>query len=261
MRSLLVRFGLVVAMTLAMWGLAAGSASAEGGAKCGIRGNCDVNDIDPGTPADPGSPGSSGGGEPKYPDCGDVKGGIPDGSGDVPKGWVRVRCTEGSLVLLFWVQPGAGASPETLARSLLAQIQLRPIRIGLAPKGADPLALVGMPVWLWVDAPGRTSWGPATISAGGMTLTAEVESVVWSTGDGARVSCGKGTEWTAARGGGRSPNCGHVFSKQGTYQVRATSHWVARWSGYGQSGTIPLQLSASRQLEVGEVQVIVTRGK
>jgi hypothetical protein len=55
-----------------------------------------------------------------------------------------------------------------------------------------------------------------------------------------------------------SPTCGYTYVKQGDYTVRATAHWVARWSGYGMSGVIPLSLSQERMLEVGEIQVIVT---
>lgn len=117
-----------------------------------------------------------------------------------------------------------------------------------------------MPVWLWVDEPSRTTWGPATIAASGVTLTAQVHSVTWDMGDGATLSCGKGTEWRRGMGGDPSPTCGHTYDDPGSYTIRARSHWVATWSGYGQSGTIPFTLSATRQLDVGEIQVIVTGG-
>jgi hypothetical protein len=35
---------------------------------------------------------------------------------------------------------------------------------------------------------------------------------------------------------------------------------VAHWTGYGLSGDIPFQLTRTRQLEVGELQVIIKRG-
>ena len=153
-------------------------------------------------------------------------------------------------------------TPKPAAHFLAAAFretrQLKPIEIGLVPLGPDAMTVVGMPVWLWVDDPSRTTWGPASIAAGGMTLTAEVGSVTWDMGDGTTLTCGKGTEWKRGMGGEPSPTCGHTYEKQGSYTIRARSHWVARWSGYGQSGMIPVALSTSRQLDVGEIQVIVT---
>ena len=58
---------------------------------------------------------------------------------------------------------------------------------------------------------------------------------------------------------GQSPTCGHVYQLQGRYAVRAVAHWVADWHGYGESGTIRLDLNSTRLLQVGEIQVIVTR--
>ena len=172
--------------------------------------------------------------------------------------WIQIKCQHEGRLLVLWADPRATAGQ--IARSLLAEIQFEPVDIGLAPKGANAMALVGLPVWMWVDSPGRTTWGPTTVSAGGVSLTAQVESVVWDMGDGTNVSCGRGTVWKHGMGGSPSPTCGHAYKRQGDYTVLATSRWVARWSGYGQSGTIPFQLTSSRQLDVGEIQVIVTRG-
>jgi hypothetical protein len=169
---------------------------------------------------------------------------------------VQVGCTEGSIAITLWVQ--GGPSAEQIARSLIARIELRPIDIGLTPLGADVMTVVGMPVWLWAAEPTPATWGPATISAGGMTLTAKVQSVTWDMGDGTTLTCGKGTEWKRGMGGDPSPTCGHTYSTQGHYTIRARSHWVATWSGYGRSGTIPVTLSTTRQLDVGEIQVIQT---
>lgn len=166
---------------------------------------------------------------------------------------------EGSLVLLFWVEPGV--NPGQLARSLLDEMNLTPIDIGITPKGPDAMALVGLPVWLWVDDPSSTSWGPKTISAGGVTMTAKAHKVVWDLGDGAKVSCGKGTEWRYGVGEEPSPTCGHTYTEQGRYTVEATSYWTADWSGYGQSGSFAFELTRSQRLDVGELQVIVTSGR
>lgn len=122
------------------------------------------------------------------------------------------------------------------------------------------MGYVGVPTWLWVADPGRLTWGPASISAGGVTLTARVESMSWSMGNGSSVECATaGTAWRRGMGAGPSPTCGYLYTKQGRYVVTATAHWVARWSGYGRSGAIPLTLSQERTLEIGEIQVIVTK--
>lgn len=216
---------------------------------------CRVCDKKPPAPGKPGKPG-----KPDLPACPPSKDAIPDGATDnPPAGWVRVRCMEGSLVLLFWVEPRV--NPEQLARSLLDEMELTPIDIGITPKGPDAMALVGLPVWLWVEDPSSATWGPKAISAGGVTMTAKAHKVVWGLGDGTEVSCGKGTGWTYGVGEKPSPTCGHTYSKQGRYTVEATSYWTADWSGYGQSGSFSFQLTRAQRLDVGELQVIVTSGR
>ena len=248
--------GLLFVLALSL--VSARVAHAEGGADCNWLGVCELSDTDPGKPGG----GDSGGSAsetvdkpPKLPNCT----AFPDASDAPPRdpeGWVEISCMEVSIPITLWVE--AGPSAEQIARSLLARIQLKPIEIGLVPRGADAMTVVGMPVWLWVDEPSRTTWGPATITAGGMTLTAQVRSVVWDMGDGTTLTCGKGTEWRRGTGREPSPTCGHTYVEQGSYTIVARSHWVARWSGYGQSGTIPVTLSTSRGLDVGEIQVIGT---
>lgn len=210
-------------------------------------------DRNPGKPP----PGDSKDKAPELPDCASFPK-ASDSPPDDPTGWVQVGCMEGSIAITLWVE--GGPSAEQIARSLVARVQLKPIDIGLVPRGADAMTVVGMPVWLWVNDPTPTTWGPATISAGGVTLTARVQSVTWDMGDGTTLTCGKGTEWKLGMGGNPSPTCGHTYDKQGHYTIRARSHWLATWSGYGRSGTIPVTLSTSRRLDVGEIQVIETGG-
>jgi hypothetical protein len=57
-----------------------------------------------------------------------------------------------------------------------------------------------------------------------------------------------------------SPACGYRYVQQGERQVEATSYWQVEWSGIGQSGVIPLELTAQTQIVVGELQVLVTSG-
>lgn len=202
------------------------------------------------------------------PNCADLGSGVvaPVGAGladlgladAAHAGWIRATCLERGERAWLWMDPGQNA--ESIARTLLARLQLEPPKIGWTPTTAGAMGYVGVPTWMWVASPGRLTWGPATIGMAGVTLTAKAESVTWSMGNGDEVRCAnKGTEWRKGMGAGPSPTCGYLYQQQGTYQVRATAHWVARWSGYGRSGAIPLSLSQEQTLEVGEIQVIVNR--
>ncbi|MCL2090038.1 MAG: hypothetical protein FWH11_02240 [Micrococcales bacterium] len=87
-------------------------------------------------------------------------------------------------------------------------------------------------------------------------------------GDGTTITCSganaAGTPYDGAYGAGPSPTCGHRYTKTSAHQpglaytVSVTANWEVRWSGAGQSGTIPLQVRRTTQLRVGEVQVIIT---
>ncbi|MFT4217427.1 MAG: hypothetical protein QM619_09635 [Micropruina sp.] len=221
---------------------------------------------DPSTP--PSKDGSRDGEKPKYPACSSFRGGsvvaLPGTAlADLPvadrpePGWARSSCLEDGTLMWVWSPPRVNV--EVMARTLLARLQLRPITIGLTPKRQGSMGFVGVPNWLWVQDPARTTYGPATISAGGISLTAKVELIEWDMGNGDVVRCrNRGTEWFDGMGVKQSPTCGYVYSRQGHFVVRATAHWVARWSGYGQSGAIRLSLTATRPLEIGELQVIIT---
>jgi hypothetical protein len=262
-RSLCVAAFLVLAM------MPATPASADPATCSDLSDSCEVHYIidDPGQKSPPKTDRKSPR-EKVVPDCANVGGGgaiAPVGSGladlglddAAHAGWIHVTCMDGGDEMWIWVDPGAAA--ESIARTLLARLQLEPITMGWTPLRPGSMGIVGLPTWLWVDDPGRVTWGPATISAGGVTLTARVESVSWDMGNGDVVRCtGTGTPWARGMGAGPSPTCGYTYQRQGDYTVRATAHWVARWSGYGRSGGIPLDLSQERMLEVGEVQVIVT---
>ena len=69
-----------------------------------------------------------------------------------------------------------------------------------------------------------------------------------------------GTPWTeqvATRA--ESPDCGHVYEKQGSYRVRATSYWSVEWSAMGESGQISFTLSREVHNLIGELQVVTRR--
>ena len=169
---------------------------------------------------------------------------------------------------LFWsasmpAGPAAPVDPAVVAQSIVEQMELRAITIGMVPEDRPgSMGVVGLPLWMWVEAPSEQSFGPMTRSAslGGVTVTAtaSVSKVLWEMGDGGAVTCtATGTPFTDGHGGQESPDCGYTYPKQGTFTVRATSYWSVDWtSSSGPSGSIPLQFTQSRIVQIGELQVV-----
>ncbi len=166
----------------------------------------------------------------------------------------------------FWAATPPAAppppDPEDLAREAIASMGLHAIDIGIAPEATPgSIGIVGMPSWMWAENPGGTTLGPITrtASAGGYTVTAraEVDKIVWNMGDGTSVTCtGPGTPYADQYGKKESPDCGHVYTRQGQYNVTATSFWTVEWNGIGETGVIPLDFSESATITIGEAQVI-----
>ena len=172
------------------------------------------------------------------------------------------------MPLSFWsasmpAGPAAPVDPAVVAQSIVEQMQLRAITIGMVPEDRPgSMGVVGLPLWMWVEAPSEQSFGPMTRSAslGGVTVTAtaSVSKVLWEMGDGGAVTCvTAGTPFSDGHGGQESPDCGYTYPRQGTFTVRATSFWSVDWSSSsGVSGSIPLQFTASRIVQIGELQVV-----
>jgi hypothetical protein len=173
----------------------------------------------------------------------------------------------GGLLMAGWTikywsaaAPAPPPNPVTLAQEAIATMNLKAITVGIVP---DPsgVGLVGMPNWMWVTNPTVNTWGPLTRSASAagwtVTATAQVSKVTWNMGDGQVVVCnGPGTRYQDSYGKQQSPDCGHTYTRQGAYTVRATSHWVITWAGIGQTGTIPMDLTNTAALTIGEAQVL-----
>lgn len=155
--------------------------------------------------------------------------------------------------------------PAEMARGAIARLDLRAIEMGLAPKtleqDADSLGAVGLPVWMWAASKGANTTGPnmSSTSARGYTvsLTAKLKDITWDMGDGSKpVVCGIGTAYKSSMGYAVSPTCGYRYEKEGEYTVTATSHWVVEWEGIGQSGVIPVEVSRTATVRIGEIQVV-----
>ena len=134
--------------------------------------------------------------------------------------------------------------------------------------GPDPeknkwkMAVVGYPLWLWADGP--THIGPVGENVGGLSvsLDARVSKTVFLVGDGHSVTCqGSGARYSSSvRPGAKSPNCGYVYEKPSLpskkYTVTAITYWDVTWTVNGTSGVQTVPMVATRQLPVGEVQVL-----
>jgi hypothetical protein len=158
--------------------------------------------------------------------------------------------------------PGGGPDPAALAQRAVSRMRLQGIDIGIVPEeGPGSIGIVGMPQWMWVNEPVPNTFGPITrsASAGGATVTAtaHVSRIVWDMGDGTTVTCtGPGSPYKDSYGIADSPDCGHRYTKQGEYEVTATSYWTVRWEGIGQTGTIPMDFTSTANIVMGEAQVI-----
>ncbi|MEU4360769.1 hypothetical protein [Promicromonospora sp. NPDC023987] len=165
---------------------------------------------------------------------------------------------------VYWAPraPDSDVDPAVLAERAVDRMQLQPIDIGIVPEDKPgSVGIVGMPQWMWVNEPAPNTFGPitASASAGGhtVTATASVDKVVWDMGDGNTVTCvGAGTPYEDRFDIADSPDCGHRYTKQGEYEVTATSYWTVEWDGIGQTGIIPVERTNSTNIVMGEAQVI-----
>ncbi len=173
----------------------------------------------------------------------------------------------GMVTTTFWsltppAGPAAPPDPRQLALQALKAMDLHAITIGIVPKPvAGSVGIIGMPTWMWAANPTVTTVGPITRTAAAagytVTATATVKSIDWQMGDGSTVVCeGGGTPYKDSYGRQSSPNCGHTYTSTGHYTVNAVSHWEVAWAGIGQNGVIPLDLTQTANIVMGEAQVI-----
>jgi len=226
------------------------------------------------TPGHTGPPARTSSTKPKYPPCGSniiepwlldrslnpddyASYTCVDISGQKRTAWTKTATANGSSAVI---------DPQVLAYQLLAQMTLDPIDIRTTPLkpqavGQTPMVFVGLPVWLWADNPDKTTWGPATITAGDLSLTAKVDQVEWDMGDGNRKWCDRpGVAWEKWMDPTKPPGnaCTYTYQKtKAGVTIQAISHWVANWSGYGQSGTIKFTTTATKRVDVAEIQVVI----
>ena len=190
-----------------------------------------------------------------------------------PRGAVYFCWSGGTTDGFIWLPQGPDEpiSPEQAARIVVRRMDLRAASIGIVPEDKPgSIGAVGAPVYMWTGR-GPATFGPQVLtgSAGGVTITAtaKVDQIVWNMGDGASVTCRTpGTPYEDRYGFSMSPDCGHRYSRTSAgkpgnaYPVTATSFWLVDWTGPGgSSGQIPLTLTSTTAIQVGELQALVTR--
>lgn len=161
--------------------------------------------------------------------------------------------------------PPTPVNVEAVARRAALTLQLPRV----APQvGPDPsanewnMAVVGHPLWLWVDSP-RSMSSSVTEQGIAVSLAARLSHVSFNMGDGGRVSCTQFDAYNrAVKPGTPSPSCGYTYKRaslpKGRFHVDATAHWVVSWSALGQSGTLDVPVTGGRDLPVGELQAVLT---
>ncbi len=177
-------------------------------------------------------------------------------------------------------EPGSPAQPapppaaivREIAREVVLQLEIPSPEISIGP---DPsvnewnMAAVGYPLWLWTDTPASLS---TTRMAYGLTFTlsATRQQTSFAMGDGNTVRCRTMSAYTnAIKPGVPSPTCGYVYEQpslpkgtyartpDGTYPITATASWNVTWTAAGHRGTLPIQVTARRDLPVGELYALL----
>ena len=163
----------------------------------------------------------------------------------------------------YSTNPGVSLLAQAAIRSL--QMPAPTILVNPAPPAPQ---VVYVPTWLRIDP---VAWTPrtATASLNGLSVTAVATptNVIWTTGDGGRLTCGTGTAWTSGTDpAASSPDCGYTYTTPsrstpgGAYTLTAAITWQVTWSGGGSSGTEPgLTSAATATVRVVEAGAVNTR--
>jgi hypothetical protein len=144
----------------------------------------------------------------------------------------------------------AVVTPAEVADEARAKIHLAHPVVHTAPAATASPALVGAPIWLWIDtarrADGAYPWATkdglpkaeATATDSGLTVEAQVwaTGITWDMGDGGVAQCAgsPGTAYAPADGAKPSPDCGYTYTQPsskapGSYAITATVTWHVHW--------------------------------
>jgi hypothetical protein len=180
---------------------------------------------------------------------------------DIPDAEPKEEKAKGKQPARYVVQ----ISPQQAAAIAVAQLKLPAVAPGIGP---DPsinrwkMAAVGYPLWLWADGPTHAAPVSQSVANLHVSLEAQLTSVTYQMGDGHQVFCnGPGRRWSRSVEAGTPSSCGYRYEKpslpNGSYTVRAVSHWDITWTAGNQSGVISMDQEGTRRIPVGELQVLV----
>ncbi|GAB3365907.1 hypothetical protein H5411_16630 [Amycolatopsis echigonensis] len=198
--------------------------------------------------------------------------------GQGPGAWYLYKCSgPGFSDALYrtpiWIPdsqapgPAPLPSPAELAQAARNQLRLPSPTIAANPRRDQ---LVALPTWLWLSSGWDQQSATASVPGVSVTAVAKPTSLVWSMGDGSKVTCGSGGTPFPAKGDPKaaSPDCGHTYrtssagQPNNAYPVTATVHWAVSWSGAGQSGTFPdMTTTGNAAFRVAESQALNTGGR
>ena len=183
--------------------------------------------------------------------------------------WLQRVCNGSPVPVggVFAVPARPPADAADVARRARKSVAIPDPVVATSPP-ADRKLFVRVPTWLWVD---EAWWKPysATAQVGGVSATVVATPVraTWSTGDGGQVVCdGPGVAWR--RGMPESASgCTHEYTRSsaarpgGTFDLAVTVSFEVTWSSSTGAGgrLLPLTRTATRPVQVGEIQAVITR--
>ena len=209
------------------------------------------------------------------------QGGFPNG-GPMPGAWYSVTCadmaTGAQVTQTIWITTPPVAVPQVDPRVLALQaensIRLPAPVIHLDPAGSS---VVGLATWMWVDPTMWRDYGvTATAGAVSATAVAHPVDVIWTTGDGGKVTCGgPGAAYDPALSSAwQGTYCSHTYARtsigqptpdgdpdHGQFGLVATVVWAVTWTAVGASGggTLPtLTTSSTAPLRVAQIESLNT---
>ena len=181
-----------------------------------------------------------------------------DGTGQ----FFMLQCND-ELVRAVYVRPG---TPVEMADEAQRYLPVPTPRPRFAPPDTQ---IVNLATWLWID---EAAWFPlrSTVAVPGVSVsvTAEPETIEWTTGDGTVVVCeGPGTTFDVTKPSAVS-SCTHTYlhasatQPDGAYSSQVTVRWHATWTVQGAAGGGDLGVIARTSpssTRVDEVQAVNTK--
>lgn len=121
------------------------------------------------------------------------------------------------------------------------------------------MAAVGQPLWFHTADPDST--GTAVDSNGiAIQITGTRAATTLDFGDGTTLRCTSMTPRpSSAAPMAKSPDCGHTYTRHGTYTITATTTWDVSWQALGFTGTNTQTRTSSTTLDVGQLAAVVVK--